>query len=162
MVTGGRAALALIVLVLVSMPAVAEPISASYVERHVERLVARPSPVGPVRIASDEASWRVSVPSHAVVLVEAQGAADEPFVLRAGPAGSGSMDALVLPTTHAGFLLSTPGDWRVRVDPVAGVAVDILVTFEGRVADVDGARTAFTLDEEATSPLCVVAEVCLP
>lgn len=156
--TGGWIALALAL--MLSAPAVAAPVTSTFVERHVERLVARPTPIGPLTLGSDEASWRVSVPQHAIVVVEAVGNKTEPFILRAGRVGAAE-DAMILPTTHAGFVLSTPGDWRVRVDPLAGVAVDIVVTFRGHVADGDGGPASFTLDDEPANPLCLFGSVCL-
>lgn len=156
--TGGWIALALAV--MMSAPAVAAPVTATFVERHVERVVARPTPIGPITLGSDEASWRVSVPTHAIVVVEAIGNRTEPFVMRAARVGAAE-DAMILPTTHAAFVLSTPGDWRVRVDPLAGIAVDIVVTFRGHVADGAGAPTSFTLTDEPADPLCIVGSVCL-
>lgn len=157
--TGGWIALA--VALLLSAPAVAAPMQGAFFERHVERMVARPTPIGPVILYSDETSWKVSVPENATVLVEAKGDRTEPFVLRAGLDGAAE-DSLILPTTHAGFALSTPGDWRVRVDPLAGVAVDIVVTFRGHVSREDGVPASFTLDEATPRPYCVLGSVCLP
>lgn len=157
--TGGWIALA--VAMLLSMPAAAVPAEGAFFERHVERLVARPTPIGPITLYSDEASWSVRVPEHAVVLVEAIGNRTEPFVLRVGMEGAAE-DSLILPTTHAGFALHTPGDWRVRVDPLAGVAVDIVVRFRGHVSDDAGAPAVFTLDEAQPRLYCVLGSVCLP
>lgn len=139
-------------------PALAE--SGTHFERHVERLVATPSPVGPVILLADDASWRLDVPTEAIVIVEAEGDAASPFLLRAAREGA-AQDALTLPTSHAAFLLSTPGAWIVTVDPLAGVAVDIRVTFRGQVADDGGAPAAFTLTDVEDRRTCVVPGVCL-
>lgn len=148
----------LAIALLVSVPALAE--TGTAFERHVERLVATPTPLGPLLLAADSASWRVEVPASAVVVVEAQGDAAAPFLLRASREGA-AQDALALPTTHAAFLLSAPGAWVVTVDPLAGVAVDIRVTFRGHVADVGGAPAAFTLTDVDDERRCVVPGVCL-
>ena len=154
-----RLALVVAVALLVAGGALAE--TGSRFERHVERLVATPTPLGPVLLAGDEAAWRVDVPAQAVVLVEASGERTEPFLLRATREGA-AQSSLALPTTHAGFLLGTPGAWIVSVDPLAGVAVDIHVLFEGYVADAPGAPAGFTLTDAERSPLCVVPGACLP
>lgn len=148
----------LAIALLVSVPALAE--TGTSFERHVERLVATPTPLGPLLLAGDSASWRVEVPAEAVVVVEAAGELPAPFLLRAAREGA-AQDALALPATHAGFLLSTPGAWVVTIDPLAGVAVDIRVTFRGHVADDGGAPAAFTLTDIEDARACIVPGVCL-
>lgn len=156
-----REVVVLVFVALLSAPLVAQGATGAFFDRHLERLVASPTPVGAVRVASDEGSWRVDVPVHAIVAIEARSDPSTPFALRAGPYGAGQ-SAFVLPTTHAGFILSEPGAWRVSVDPLAGVSIDIRVTFRGHVSDVNGAPAAFTLTDLGIAPGCVVPEVCLP
>lgn len=148
----------LAIALLVSVPALAQ--TGTSFERHVERLVASPTPLGPLLVASDSAAWRVDVPAEAIVVVVAEGDPATPFLLRAAREGA-AQDALALPTTHAGFVLSQPGAWRVTVDPLAGVAVDIRVSFRGHVADDGGAPAAFTLTDVDDARGCIVPGVCV-
>jgi len=129
-------------------------------ERHVERLVATPTPVGPLLLARDDAGWRVEIPPETIVFVDARGDPTTPFLLRATREGA-TQSSLALPTTRAGFVLATPGAWIVNVDPLVGVAVDIEVHLRGYVTDEGGAPATFTLTDAPTRTDCIVPGVCL-
>ncbi|HUR69868.1 MAG TPA: hypothetical protein VM370_11540 [Candidatus Thermoplasmatota archaeon] len=138
-----------------SLPAVAQVGSAFDV--HVERLIASPTPAGPLILLNDEASWVITIPEPTEVLVEAQSAADEPFYLTTDCRAS----VIVLPTSHDAVLCH-PGVRRLQVDPAAGVDVDIIVRFRGHVVDLPGASSEFELVDRPASASCVVPGVCLP
>lgn len=129
--------------------------------RTLQRLVATPTPLGPATLLSDQAVWRVDVAEGTVVLVDASAGPNSPFYLRAHPLTSPE-PTVGLPAFRQSFLLSPPGPWRVVVDPAAGAAVEITVTFRGSVSDVDGAPAAFTLTDLERGHGCVVPGVCLP
>lgn len=159
---GGRAlarmALVAIIVLALSAPLVGADVGPVFT-RHVERLVATPTPLGPALLLSDAAAWRVDVPSEGVVVVEAHGSTSAPFYLRANR----SLSNVALPLSHQSILLHEPGAWRVEVDPAAGVVVDITVTFRGHVGrDGTGKPLAFTLTDLESGDGCVVVGVCLP
>ena len=152
--TRGEPLLVVVLLLAVaSAPALAE--TGTAFDRHIERMFALPTPVGPFLLMSDRAAWRVDVPTSAIVSVEAEGSASAPFIFRVerlDEAGS----SLVVPTTHAGYVMSEPGAWRVSVDPVAGVEVDITIRFRS----ANGA--SFTLTDLELDRGCLFPAVCLP
>ena len=129
-------------------------------DKRIERLVATPTPFGPLLALGDAAVWRVDVPSSAVVLVEAWGNDTAPFHFRFERTGS-APSTFFVPTTHAGAIL-TSGSWRVTVDPAAGVAVDIHVSFRGQAGGAGGGATPFTLTQIANDNPCLFPSVCLP
>lgn len=152
-------AVALALLAAAPLHALAE--TGTAFERRIERLVATPTPIGPLLLFSDRAAWRVDVPPSAVVLVEARGSDSAPFSFRAerlDEAGS----AIAYPTTHAGFLLSESGAWRVAVDPLVGVKVDIRISFRGMTGGTSGGPAAFTLTDLEVDDGCLFRGVCLP
>ena len=121
--------------------------------RRVERLVASPGPVGPHDALSDQATWRVVVPPGGRVEVRADAASDAtPFHLRFEPWGA-RWSPSPIPSAHQSVELP-PGDWRVVVDPAAGVQVDVRVSFRGPVA--------FSLVDVAVDRPCGPAGACLP
>lgn len=141
-------------LVLLATPVLAEGSSETgdRFERRIERLVASPTPAGPLLLLSDAASWRVDVPNGALVHVEAEGSRTAPFYLRVD-----RMDAppstFPVPSSHSGYIVSA-GSWRVMVDPAAGANVDITLRMSS--------AAPFTLTPIAHDRACLVASVCLP
>lgn len=131
-------------------------------ERRIERLVASPTPAGPLLLMSDRASWRVDVPPSAVVVVEARGSDSAPFSFRAERVDAPSGSMVAYPTTHAGFLLSEPGAWRVSVDPLVGVKVDVRISFRGMTGGTGGGPASFTLTDLEVDKGCLFRGVCLP
>lgn len=149
------AALAAFLVLVVLAPVGVHAASGTAFDRHIERLVASPTPVGPLLLASDRAAWLVEVPGSAIVSVEAEGTTSAPFLFRAERVGERG-SSFVLPTTHAGFLLSEAGAWRVSVDPLAGVQVDITVKFRSQTG------ASFTLTDLELDRGCLFPAVCLP
>jgi hypothetical protein len=155
------ALVALMVLLVATAPLAALAESGTFFERRIERLVASPTPIGPLLLGSDRAAWRVDVPESAVVLIEARGTGGAPFLFRAERMDEPGSSVL-FPTTHAGFLLSEPGAWRVAIDPLAGVRVDIRITFRGMTGGTGGGPASFTLTDLQLDRGCLFAGVCLP
>lgn len=145
-----------LVLVLLG-PALAET-GVTEAHREIRRLVATPGPVGPVAALSDQHAWRVDVPTHGVVEVSAIGSGTSAFFLRANRTLSG----LWLAGTASSVVLDEPGAWRVEVDPVAGAAVEIAVSFRGFVAGQGGVPTVFDIEDAQADRGCIAAGVCLP
>lgn len=134
---------------------------ASQYVHHVDRLVATPTPAGPLTLLADDAAWRADVPAGAIVFVEAHAAPGSAFLLRCAPLGS--PDTVVLPAaTRQGCLLGHAGPWRVVVDPALGVATNITVTFRGAHVDIHGIPAPFGLTLLRDGPGCVVPGACLP
>lgn len=152
---------AFLLLIVLAAPTLAAPETGSAFERSIERLVATPTPVGPLLLGSDQSTWRVDVPLGAIVTVEANGTPTAPFYLRARTMGAAE-SSFALPTSHAGFFLAGPESWQVSVDPVAGVAVDITIRFRGHVGDATGAPALFTLTPITIERGCLFPSVCLP
>lgn len=148
-----------LVVVSLSVPAVDAEVGTAF-ERHVERLLGTPTPIGPVLFLSDRATWEMELDAATVVWIEADAPGSSPFYLTT----SCNSLAVLLPSTHEGRLCSKPGVWRIDVDPAGGAAVDITVRFRGHVGDLRGAPSAFRLtnasaDDDAR---CIVPGVCLP
>lgn len=135
--------------------------TAAVQERHVQRLVASPTPAGPLTILSDDASWRIEIPAATVVRVDAQANARGQFYLSYHRENQAEPD-LTFPASRQLALLPGPGAWIVRIDPAAGAAFDARVLFEGFVGDVDGARSPFTLVDLPRERSCPIAGACLP
>lgn len=150
---------AVALIALLALPALTAE-TTTHAERRVERLVATPTPLGPLRALGDEHAWRVDVPPEAVVLVEARSGANAPFTLRAHPLGTAE-PAWEPPAVAAARLLG-PGSWRVAVDPAAGAAVRIDVAFRGHLVDVGGAPASFAIHALEADQGCVVPGACLP
>lgn len=128
----------------------------------VQRLVGTPTPLGPATLLSDQAAWRLDAPSGAVVLVDAASGPNSPFYLRVHRIGEPE-PTVSYPATQQSFLIPAGGAWRVAIDPAAGAAVEITVSFRGAYTDIDrGAAAAFTLTELEKGRGCVVPGVCLP
>lgn len=127
---------------------------------HVERLVASPTPAGPVLLLSDAATWDLTLATPAIVWIDARATGGSLFLLTTdcGPLGVSA------PASHDVRICSRPGTWKIQVDPAAGVAVDILVRFRGYTHDVGGAPAAFALEGTSApdATRCVVTGVCLP
>jgi len=157
-------AFVLLALVLLAAPAMAEGASGTgtrFVER-IERVVASPTPVRQFLLLSDAHVWRVDVPASGVVTVYAEGRESAPFWLRAERLDAGPSTAL-LPATRAGLILPAEGAWRVTLDPAAGVAVDISITFRGSAGGTGtGAPLPFTLTPLERGDACLFPSVCLP
>ena len=148
----------LLLALLLCLPALAAP--ATTQTRTVERLVAMPTPLGPVTALDDGHAWEVDVPADAQVFVKAEGQPGSLFYLRWGRPDAPDRPALA-PSQEGGATLS-PGTWRVTVDPAGGAAVRILVTFTGHYGDLDGGSPApFTLRDVKGGNPCVLPGVCL-
>lgn len=151
----------LLIILLLGLAAPAWAGDASQFHHRVERLVASPTPAGPLTLLEDHAAWRADVPPGIVVLVEARSDGGALFALRCAPLAA--PDALVLPAaTRQACLLGSAGAWRVHVDPDAGAAVSVDVTFRGAFGDVGQAPAAFSLTLLRDGPACVVPGACLP
>lgn len=165
---GGVAAPSQRVFVLLALALLAAPSlladeageTGSRFDKKVERLVAMPTPIGPLLVLGDAAVWRVDIPASAVVLVEAWSEETSPFYYRYERMGS-APSTFFVPSTHAGSILP-PGAWRVTIDPAGGVAVDINVRFLGQTGGVGGGPNEFTLTTIANDNPCLLATVCLP
>jgi hypothetical protein len=127
---------------------------------HVERLVATPTPVGPVLLASDAAVWNITLSDPTIVWMDVRSDPTSPFLLTMT---CGDF-AVTAPTSHDVRTCSRSGSWQVQVDPVAGVAVDIVVRFRGYASDVGGGASPFFIQTVANPDptRCVVTGVCLP
>lgn len=146
---------------LVALPALAAPQPSSQT-RTVDRLVAYPTPVGPVTLLDDGHAWEVGVPLGAQVFVHALGAPGSLFYLRSQGPGSPAMPPVAAPTQEDGATLG-PGTWRVTVDPAGGAAIHVEVTFTGAYGDLDGGAPApFTLRDLKGGSPCVAPGACLP
>jgi len=130
---------------------------ASVVQRHIERLLASPLP-----IASDEAAFHVDVPKGVVVTVDARSEPTSVFQLHFWRDGGADEGAPNPASAQSGLLGS--GAWGVVVDPVAGAAVRIDVTFRGHVSAIGGAAATFGFYDVNIDRGCVSLdpEVCLP
>lgn len=148
----------LVVAILLAAGAPAMAATGVAFERHVERLVATPTPIGPVLVLSDRASWDVTLDAATILWVEAQAPDHSPFYLTTDCGAT----FVTLPSSHDGRLCGKPGTWRVSVDPAGGAAVDITVRFRGHVGDLTGAPSPFTLTDVAADRGCVVLGACLP
>lgn len=129
--------------------------------RTVDRVVAYPTPYGPVTLLDDGHVWEVDVPTGAQVFVHAKGAPGSLFYLRVHAAGAPSAPHVAAPTAEDGRTLP-PGTWRVVADPAGGAAVKIVVTFRGHWADVDAAPAPFALHDVKGGSPCLLPGVCLP
>lgn len=154
-----RATLAVALSLLLLGPVAA--VSDSFHERRVDRVVATPTPAGPIVLASDEVRWRVDVPAHATALVRAEGAAASWFHATFHLEGRSPPDARFPARAHA-FELPGPAAWIVRVDPAAGADFHARVTFQGFVSQVGGAPAAIGVEDAGNDRGCVTPGVCLP
>lgn len=159
-----RAAATLLVLTVLAagLPfAGAGSTTADQQQRDVSRLIATPTPLGPLDAWSDVWSWRVDVPSSAVVVVEAFSGQTSAFELRFHRAGD-TQTSVSTPAMHQSIQL-TNGAWIVDLDPTLGANVNIHVRFDGHVGDANGARTPFTLTDLGSAGACFMpSQVCLP
>lgn len=154
---------AILILVLLTLPALvgAAPPAATQI-RTVERLVATPTPFGPLTVLADDHVWEVDVDVGRVVVVDALGSPGTLFHFRYHRAGTPE-PGLEAPVPSISRPLHGPGTWRVVVDPAGGVANRIDLTFRGFVGDPDGGNPApFALRDVKGSRPCVVAGACLP
>lgn len=157
-----RSTIALALSLLLLAPALhAASSTAAFHERRIDRLIATPTPAGPILLGSDEVRYRLDVPAHATVLVRADGTNTSFFHASFHRVGTATPD-ITFPTRHATFELPGPASWLVRIDPAGGGAFHARITFEGFVADVGGAPATFTLTDAGDDRACVVPGVCLP
>lgn len=140
-----------------SLPAVAP--STTAIDFHIQRLVATPTPVGPLLVASDAVTWDLTLSDPTLVSIEVLSGQASPFILTTTCGAT----VISTPSSHDGRICSRPGTWQVQVDPVAGVAVDITVRFRGHVIDIGGAASSFVITQTSGDDRgCVVPGVCLP
>lgn len=130
-------------------------------ERRIDRIVATPTPLGPVLAGSDEARYLLDIPESVVVEVRAEGPAHALFYLSHHRADRATRD-LALPASYQTILVPGPGQWIVRVDPAGGADFHARLVFRGYVSDVGGAPGAFDLVDAGRDGACVVAGTCLP
>lgn len=156
----GLPILTLVLLAALLAPALADTSGTTHT-RTVERLVATPTPLGPVTVLDDGHVWEVDVPAGAQVFVKAKGAPGSLFYLRWHGPVSPYPPPLAAPAAEDGATLP-PGVWRVTVDPAGGAAVTVAVTFAGHHGDLGGPPASFTVRDVSGGNPCVVPGACLP
>lgn len=157
-----RVGIALVLSLLAVAPALeAGTTTSAFHERRVDRLVATPTPVGPVLVAGDASRWLLDLPAETVVRVVATGGAAALFHLTWHLEGEAPPD-VSFPARHQSFEVSGPARWIVRLDPAGGAGFHARITFEGFVSEAGGAPSAFALTDLGHDGACVVPGVCLP
>ena len=147
--------------VLLALPALAAETTGPTHTRAVDRLVAYPTPLGPVTVLDDGHVWEVDVPQGTQVFVHAKGAPGSLFYLRWSAADAPAPPLLAAPAAEDAATLRA-GTWRVAVDPAGGAAVSVQLTFTGTYADLHGAPASFTVRDVKGGSPCVVPGACLP
>lgn len=147
-------------LLVLLLPAAGADVGAHFT-RHVDRLVASPTPVGGLVVLGDAASYRVEVPEGVVVCVDATESGAAPFTLRASD-GARTL-ASPVPTLAQSLLLPGPSTWTLQVDPAFGAEAHITLDLAGSFVDCGRTSAAFGLvDMDASSACLTEAGACLP
>jgi hypothetical protein len=135
--------------------------SGTHLTRHLDRLVASPTPLGPLVMLGDEGAWRVEVPEGVVVCVNAREDGAAPFTLRA--THGDSTLASPVPSLAQSLTLPGPAAWELRADPAFGADVHVTVDLRGAYVECGNQAAAFTLTDLPASPPCATeVGACLP